>query len=214
MRKQGPFIFLVSLGILIWYLVPFCLTLVKGMPFSFGPTGYKFQSKSQLFFYGGLVNRSGGVGKALVIVWMLLLPMVLFAYHIYLLYFNNRAKNELLKLQEINPRQHFIIRSGRLSVVIFFVQFLNVGKLIFSILLDQLGNDEKSENPPPDPLNPNKDIHPAEVILLILNILFDLMAFVLIYIYCRHYYKEGRNLQERSEIMGSTLISSFSNPAI
>jgi len=93
----------------------------------------------------------------------------MFSYHIYLLYFNWRAQSELLKLDEISPRQYFIIRSGKLSVVIFFVQFLNVGKLIFSIW--------KPEG------------EAVDFILLIVNILFDLMAFVLIYIYCRHYYK-------------------------
>ena len=139
MRRRGTLIFLVSLLIIIWYLVPFVMSFLEDVPFSFGPTGYKFKSTAQLFFYGGLVNRSdndnGIIGSVLVIVWMLLLALILFAYHIYLLCSNRRAIKEMLQLDQLNPRQLFIIRSGRLSIVIFIVQILNVGKLIFSIVL-------------------------------------------------------------------------------
>jgi len=77
----------------------------------------------------------------LVIAWMLILPAVVFSYHAVLLY-NNRTKIKiLLELDEINPRQFFLIRSGNLSFVIFLVQMVNVIKLIVALFTDPEDND-------------------------------------------------------------------------
>ena len=74
-REEGVEIHLLIISLIImWYLVPFTLSFLKNMPFSFGPTGYKFKTASQLFFYGGLVSRTGNgdpLGLILVIFWML-----------------------------------------------------------------------------------------------------------------------------------------------
>lgn len=75
------------------------------------------------------------LGGILVVIWMLLLPLCLFVYHIYLLYRNQDYIKRLTKLDELNPRQFFIIKSGKLSFVIFFVQIFNVLKLIFALIL-------------------------------------------------------------------------------
>ena len=40
------------------------------------------------------------------------------------------------------------------------------------------------------------------------------MPLILIYIYFRYYYREGRDLQERSELMGRSLVSSFTSGSI
>ena len=65
---------------------------------------------------------------------MLGLALVLFGYHIYLLCVNQKYIKRLVELDEINPRQYFMIKSGRLSFVIFSVQILNVGKLALSFI--------------------------------------------------------------------------------
>lgn len=83
-----------------------------------------------------MINRDGSIlGSILAIVWMLLLPLSLFGYHIYLLCSNQDYISRLIKLDELNARQFFIIKSGRLSFIIFFVQIFNVSKLIFALVL-------------------------------------------------------------------------------
>lgn len=137
MRKRGPLIFVVCFLIALWFLVPFSLSFVEDVPFSFGPAGYKFDTTNELFLYSGIISRDGSdIGQALVLLWMLGLPLALFIYHIYLLWANRRYIKRLLKLDELNPRQYFLIKSGKLSFIIFFVQIFNVGKLIFSFILD------------------------------------------------------------------------------
>ena len=135
----------------------------------------------------------------LVVVWMLILPLSLFVYHIYLLCKNNEYIKRLITLDDITPRQFFIIKSGKLSFVIFFVQIFNVAKLVFSFVLQEA-----------------EDSHSSQIILFAMNVLFDLMPVILIFIYFRQYYREGRDLQERSEIMGSdrSLISSLGRGTI
>lgn len=136
MKKRGVLIFSLCLLIGIWFFVPFALAFVEDVPFSFGPAGFKFYSESEYFFYGGIINRDGSLlGQTLVIVWMLILPLSLFIYHIYLLCRNNEYIKRLITLDDITPRQFFIIKSGRLSFVIFFVQIFNVAKLVFSLFL-------------------------------------------------------------------------------
>lgn len=105
---------------------------------------------------------------------MLGLPLALFAYHVYLLLSNRRYIRRLLKLDELNPRQYFLIKSGKLSFIIFFVQIFNVSKLIFSFILEE------------------SDIEVLQILLFVLNIIFDLMPIILIIIYFKQYYKEGR----------------------
>lgn len=138
MRKRGPLIFAICFAIALWFLVPFSLSFVEDVPFSFGPAGYKLHSLDEFFFYSGIINRNDSdLGQALVLVWMLGLPLTLFGYHIFLLYKNHEYIKRLLKLDEINPRQYFLIKSGKLSFIIFFVQIFNVGKLIFSFVLQK-----------------------------------------------------------------------------
>ena len=67
---------------------------------------------------------------------MLTFPLILFSYHIYLLCKNMSYIKRLIQLDEINPRQYFIIKTGRLSFVIFFVQIFNVVKTGISIIID------------------------------------------------------------------------------
>ncbi len=92
-----------------------------------------------MFFYGGIVNRSDDtVGYILVIGWMLFLPIIMFIYHIRLLVGNRRAIRELMQLEDLNPRQFFIIKSGKLSIYIFAVQIFNVTKLGFSFIASKI----------------------------------------------------------------------------
>lgn len=44
LKKELRFIVAVAVLIFLWYLVPFILTFIKGVPFSFGPVGYSFGS--------------------------------------------------------------------------------------------------------------------------------------------------------------------------
>jgi len=113
---------------------------------------------------------------------MLGVALLLFAYHIYLLCVNQRHIRKLIELDEINPRQFFMIKSGRLSFVIFFVQLLNVGKLALSFVFEVV----EEEGPG------------SQNLVFSLNVLFDLMPMILIFIYLKYYYREGRDLQERS----------------
>lgn len=57
MKTKGPLIFTVISAVIVWYLVPFILTFLQNVPFSFGPTGYKFNNVSY-FFYSGIISRS------------------------------------------------------------------------------------------------------------------------------------------------------------
>ena len=127
MKKKGPLIFTVITVVIVWYLIPFIFTFIPGMPFSFGPTGYTFQGK-QYLLYSGIVAREEDY-IFLVTFWMLFLPISMFIYHISLLWGNQKRINKLKELDEINPRQFFLIKSGSISMVIFVVQILNVVKL-------------------------------------------------------------------------------------
>lgn len=99
MKKRGPLIFLVTLLISLWFLIPFSLAFIENVPFSFGPAGYKFYSKSEYFFYSGIINREDStIGQVLVLLWMLILPLVLFVYHISLLIKNRNYIKRLIKL--------------------------------------------------------------------------------------------------------------------
>lgn len=92
-------IFVICFLIALWFLVPFSLSFVQDVPFSFGPAGYKFYSDNELFFYSGIINRNeDDMAKGLVLLWMLGLPLVLFIYHIYLLLANRKYIQRLLKL--------------------------------------------------------------------------------------------------------------------
>ena len=57
MKRRGPLIFVVCLGIGMWFLVPFALAFIEDVPFSFGPAGYKYMSEGTFFFYGGIISR-------------------------------------------------------------------------------------------------------------------------------------------------------------
>jgi len=90
MKKKGPIIFLGIFVIIIWYLIPFIFTFLDDVKFSFGPSGYWFEGRNYLF-YSGIVNRKDTEpSKALVIVWMLVLPIGMFIYHLRLLIINYR----------------------------------------------------------------------------------------------------------------------------
>jgi hypothetical protein len=74
---------------------------------------------------------------------MLVLPLILFIYHAVLL-FKNRTKIKVLKsLDEINPRQFFLIKSGNLSLVIFLVQMVNVIKLVIALFTDPQNHQDQ-----------------------------------------------------------------------
>jgi ABC-type multidrug transport system fused ATPase/permease subunit len=199
MKKRGPLIFSICFFIAIWFLVPFSLAFLEDVPFSFGPAGYQLYSVSEYFLYSGIINRNDStLGQILVIVWMLALPLTLFAYHIYLLCKNQDYIKRLIKLDEINPRQYFIIKSGKLSFIIFFVQIFNVSKLVFSLVLQ----DHEDQNPI------------AQIVLFSLNIVFDLLPIILIVIYFKYYYRQGRALQEKSDLLDRSLASSFTSATI
>ena len=142
MKKKGVLIFAVIALIIVWYLVPFILTFFSNVHFSFGPAGYKF-NEIQYFFYAGIVNRYEGtgtidekIGYVFVIFWMLLMPITLFIYHCRLLWHNRSQVQKLQELNELNPRQFFIIKSGNLSFIIFTVQIFNVSKLLLSLFTE------------------------------------------------------------------------------
>ena len=85
--------------------------------------------------------------------------------------------------------------------MIFFVQILNVSKLAFNFALD-------------NSVNAADDLAWIQVLLFVVNVVFDLMPLLLIAIYFKYYYKEGTNLQERSEFMDQSLIASFGGGSI
>ena len=99
MRKKGTLIFIVIFAIVAWNIVPFGLTFFQGVPFSFGPTGYRLLSQGEFLLYAGIVNRNGELtSQILVIAWMWGCPMLLFVYHIYLLLSNRRSIKRLMQL--------------------------------------------------------------------------------------------------------------------
>jgi hypothetical protein len=61
----------------------------------------------------------------------------MFFYHALILYQNRRSIKKLTELDEINPRQFFLIKSGRLSFIIFLVQMVNSFKLILALALSK-----------------------------------------------------------------------------
>ena len=84
------------------------------------------------------------------------------------------------------------MKSGKLSLVIFVVQILNFIKLILGFIT-------------PDPPN---SVH--IMVVFILNTVFDCLALVLIGIYFKVYHSEGRAIQESSDVIHNSLVSSFS----
>ena len=92
-----------------------------------------------------------------------------------------------------------MIKSGRLSFVIFFVQLLNVLKLALSFIFEEVVSGDNLF---------------GQYLVFSLNVLFDLMPLILIFIYMKYYYREGRDLQERSELINRSLITSFHNNLI
>ena len=50
---------------------------------------------------------------------------------------------------------------------------------------------------------------PLAWLVFVLNVVFDLLALVLVWMYLKFYYKTGRKLQEDSEVMNKSLVSSF-----
>ena len=76
-----------------------------------------------------------------------------------------------------------------------------MAKFAFSIFLPKVDDDGKTNIA-------------VSIFLFGLNILFDIMPLILIYIYFKYYYREGRDLQERSEVMGRSLVSSFTSGSI
>ena len=75
--------------IILWYGVPFVLTFYNDVPFSFGPTGYMYNDHN-FYLYSGIINRIQSddltYGNILAFLWMLLLPLSGFIYHLKLLY--------------------------------------------------------------------------------------------------------------------------------
>jgi hypothetical protein len=110
---------------------------------------------------------------------MLILPISLFIYHIFLHYWRNQKLiNDLKELDELTTRQWFLIKISKLSFVIFIVQFVNVIKLTLGLFSDVDAS--------------------LEYLVFVINSLFDFMALILIAIYLKYYSKAGRNQEENS----------------
>jgi len=80
--------------IILWYSVPFILTFYNDKPFSFGPCGYVY-NETYFYLYSGIINRVESehinYGNILAFLWMFLLPLFGFIYHINLLLENRKS---------------------------------------------------------------------------------------------------------------------------
>lgn len=192
MRKNLKFILYVVIGTLLVYLPPFILSLFKGVPYSFGPAG--FQIKDQIFtgqiktyiFYCGITRRTDEFwGIFLAVFNMALVPVILFFIHCVLLYRNRRSMKLLRALEELNPRQWFILKSGTLSVFIFIFQSINFIKFVLSLI--------------------DSDSSVLICIVGLLNMVFDLVPIILVIVYYKKYYRKGKKLQSKNLLRLSSL---------
>jgi hypothetical protein len=109
---------------------------------------------------------------------MVVIPVLMFFIHYVLLQKNRKSMKFLKGLAELNPRQWFILKSGTLSVFIFFFQTINFVKYILSLI--------------------NSDSSVLIFTVGFLNMGFDLLPIILVYVYYKKYYRRGKKLQENS----------------
>ncbi len=127
-------------------------------------------------FYCGITSRTKDFwGMFLSIFNMVLIPVLMLIIHCILLYKNRKSMKFLKGLEELNPRQWFILKSGTLSVFIFVFQSINFIKFILSLI--------------------DSDSSVLICIVGIMNMVFDLLPIILVYVYYKKYYRKGKKLQ-------------------
>lgn len=80
---------------------------------------------------------------------------------------HNDKKTKNFKTDYLNSKQKFLLNSGKISIVLFFIQIINAVKFILSII---------------------PGIRDCHILLIIINFLFDLYPFVILFFYF-HYTK-------------------------
>jgi len=116
---------------------------------------------------------------------MIVLPLILFVVHLILLLKNRKSQVLIRKIGNLNPRQFFIVRSGKISIIIFFIQLINFIKLALSLILDL----DESRN---------------WITLLIINMTYDFLGLVPFGLYTFKLKKEGISLQQSSLLQSSS----------
>jgi hypothetical protein len=184
MRKHFNLIIYVSIGTALVYLPPFVLAFFPDMPYSFGPIGFEIQDDvfsgdtRNYLFYCGITARSTELWAIILSVFnMMFIPVLMFVVHIVLLIKNNKSMKSLRALEELNPRQWFILKSGTLSTFVFAFQSFNFIKYILSL---------------------SADSSVFIIIVAFLNMIFDFLPIVLVFLYYKRYYRKGKKLQEAS----------------
>ena len=151
MKKNITLIITVCVAIALFYSIPWILLVFDCVPYSYGPVGfvlgdYWFGSNNTklYYFYCFLTPRAAApppddqtsfawYANALVIVHFLLVPATLFIIHTYLLWANHESTKFLRTLHVLNPRQYFILKTGRLGLILFFIQILNFLKFTIGL---------------------------------------------------------------------------------
>lgn len=129
-------------------------------------------------FYCGITQRTEDFwGIFLAIFNMVLIPVIMFIIHCALLYKNRKSMKFLRALEELNPRQWFILKSGTLSAFIFVFQSINFIKFILSLI--------------------NSDSSVLICIVGFMNMIFDLVPIILVFVYYKKYYHKGKKLQSK-----------------
>lgn len=108
--------------------------------FSYGPTGFAWGSKSLLLFCGQCVKPDQNKGSewvwdnVAILTILYIVPALLFFVHAYYACSVRGQVNKILNEDYLNSKQHFIIKSGKIGIVMFFVQMVNLVKEIIIIV--------------------------------------------------------------------------------
>ena len=164
----------------IVYLLPFVFIYLKNPPYSYGPTGLLYKGKMYLV-YCGISSNMKNTYFILSFISAYFFPFVLFCIHTILLYIVGKKIKSFQDRNYLNSKQKFIIHSSKISFTVYCIQAINFIKTVM------IGTLSLSNNPP------------AQIIIIILNYLFDLYPFVLLFYYRKYLGKsKGEKINNES----------------
>ena len=109
---------------------------------------------------------------------------VLFLIHLVLLYIVSKKRQQFEDLERLNPKQKFIVRSNKLSLIVFLFQFVNLIKSVF--VTEAWG----------------------EWLVIVLYYLFDLYPLLLLIFYCRDVGSRQQSMIKHASLLSSQRLKS------
>ena len=166
----------------IVYFLPFIFLYLPSPPYSYGPTGFDFSGDTYLLYCGvsaHMVPQEDDPNNSyywLTFGSVYIFPVLLFFTHTILLLYVNRKIKSLHDRNYLNSKQKFLIHTGRLSYIVYLIQGVNLFKTLLIGILSKWNSDS------------------VHFIIIIINYIFDLYPFTLLFFYCRYL---GRSKDEK-----------------